>query len=48
MNNVTEWVSSDAKSVGMSSDKLQELEKALNFQLGIINSVVIVRKGAIV
>ncbi|PEW10113.1 serine hydrolase domain-containing protein [Bacillus cereus] len=48
MNNVIDWEIRDAESVGMRSDKLQELEKALNFQLGIINSVVVVRKGCIV
>ncbi|MCY8910322.1 serine hydrolase [Bacillus atrophaeus] len=48
MNNVNELVNRDAKSVGMNSDKLKELETALNFQLGIINSVVVVRKGGII
>ncbi|NEW09009.1 serine hydrolase [Paenibacillus sp. SYP-B3998] len=48
MNNLTEWETREAESVGMRSDKLKELDNALNFQLGIINSVVVVRKGGIV
>lgn len=48
MNDINEMETIDAESVGMSLDKLRELDNALNFQLGIIKGIVVVRKGHIV
>ncbi|WP_160562700.1 hypothetical protein [Apibacter sp. B3935] len=48
MANVKELETIDAESVNMNPDKLRELDVALNFQLGIIKGIAILRKGGIV
>ena len=48
MNQVIDWELKEAETVGMSSAKLKEMDQALNFQVGIINSVLVVRKGTVV
>ncbi|MWV45520.1 serine hydrolase [Paenibacillus sp. HJL G12] len=47
MNQVMEWETRDAESVGIRPEKLKELDNGLNFQLGFIHSVVVVRRGSI-
>ncbi|MCX8581600.1 serine hydrolase [Gilliamella sp. B3482] len=48
MANIKELKTIDAESVDMNPDKLRELDVALNFQLGIIKGIAILRKGGIV
>lgn len=45
MIKISELETRDAESLDMNTDKLQELDNALNFQLGIIKGIVVVRKG---
>ncbi|MFI2859293.1 serine hydrolase domain-containing protein [Paenibacillus sp. JSM ZJ436] len=48
MNHVIDWEIKDPATVGMLPDKLKELDNALNFQLGIIHGIAVVRKGSVV
>jgi len=45
MGNSIQWEKKEAEEVGIASEKLKGLEDALNYQAGIINSMLIVRKG---
>lgn len=48
MNSLIDLETKDPAALGMSPEKLAELDNALNYQLGFINSVIIARKGNIV
>ncbi len=45
MEHLKTWEKVSAESVGMNEQKLKELDSALNFQLGIVKGVTVLRKG---
>lgn len=45
MENLTTWEKVSAESVGMNAEKLKELDNALDFQLGILMGITVLRKG---